>query len=96
MVCDSCSNEHRIKTIENDLKRNSEQHREFYGRLEEAKTVDAVTQERYQQILATMSEIKSDIVLLKEKPSRRWDTIITAIITSGVGAFVGFLIGNWR
>ena len=37
---------------------------------------------------------KTDIQTLKDKPSKRWDTIVTTLITAVVVGVVGFVIGG--
>ena len=80
MTCESCKNEDRIKALEQDSQRNQQTHKEFFNKFEESRTADAVTQERYQQILATMSEVKEDVKALKEKPAKRWEQVINIVL----------------
>ena len=39
----------------------------------------------YSQIIAQLATMSADINALKEKPNKRWETVITAIITGVVG-----------
>lgn len=39
-----------------------------------------------------VKEIKSDVKALTEKPAKRWDLIITGIITAIIGAVMGIVI----
>lgn len=80
MTCESCRNEDRIKALEQDSLRNQQTHKEFFSKFEESRTADAVTQERYQQILQTMSEVKEDVKALKEKPAKRWEQVINIVL----------------
>ena len=89
MPCEICINEERIKRLEDDSIRNTETHRKFYDQLEQCRTNDAVTGERYQTILTTMAEMKSDIAEMKGKPAKRWDSVITSLISGIVGVLVG-------
>ncbi len=91
MNCETCMNEERIKRLEDDCIRNTETHRKFYDQLEQCRTNDAVTSERYSQILKTMEEMKSDIAEMKNKPARRWDSIVTSLISGIVGVLVGLM-----
>ena len=54
------------------------------GREEGALTLTAVTTQ-YSQIIAQLATMSADINALKEKPNKRWETVITAIITGVVG-----------
>ena len=40
---------------------------------------------QYSQIIAQLATMSADINALKEKPNKRWETGITAIITGVVG-----------
>ena len=47
---------------------------------------------RFKQILKSLEELKADLSLIKDKPARRLDLVITIILTSGISGLVGFLI----
>lgn len=68
MACENCKNEDRIRQLELDSERNQKTHKEFFGRFEKLERENAVTDERYQQLLVTMNEIKADVRELKDKP----------------------------
>lgn len=44
------------------------------------------------RVEADVVEIKTDVKELKEKPIKRYDTVITAILTAICGGLVGYLI----
>lgn len=41
-----------------------------------------------------VKEIKSDVKSIKEKPGKRWDNIVTQIITIVVAALAGFVLAR--
>ena len=84
--------EFRLKALEDDSKRNSDQHREFYAAMKQIEKQNAVTEERYNTILTTMSETKAAVEDIKTRPAKRRDTIITAAITGVVSFVIGFLL----
>lgn len=47
---------------------------------------------QYEQILKTLEELKSDISELKDKPSKRWDLIITGLISAAVAYFASLFL----
>lgn len=47
---------------------------------------------QYEQILKTLEELKTDINELKDKPNKRWDLIITGLISAGVAYFASTLL----
>ncbi len=42
-----------------------------------------------------IDEVKNDVKELKEKPAKRWDLIVTAIITAIVSGLIGFVISQF-
>ena len=50
------------------------------------------------QMREEMNEIKDRVTNIEEKPSKRWDlvvtTIITAVVSGGVGMFISTIIGG--
>lgn len=59
--------------------------------LEKLTNTVSVLATKEENIEKTVTEIKDDVKSLTEKPAKRWDTIITGIIT-GV---VGFLLAHF-
>lgn len=51
-----------------------------------------VLADREARVEEDVSEIKTDVKELKEKPSKRYETIITAILTAVCGGVVGYLL----
>ena len=51
-----------------------------------------VLADREARVEDDVSEIKSDVKELKEKPTKRYETVITAILTAVCGGVVGYLI----
>lgn len=47
---------------------------------------------QYEQILKTLEELKSDISELKDKPGKRWDLIITGLISATVAYFASLFL----
>lgn len=94
MACEECTMRERISALEEDSKKNAEAHREFYGKFEQMKVDNAVANNNMMNITSTLSEIRADVKELKEKPAKRYDAIVMYIITSVLGALVGFLING--
>lgn len=72
----------------------SSSRRLIYDRLEELEKSSAIVDERYTRILSEIEEIKAAIKPLTDKPHKRWDTAITAVITATVGGVVGFVVSK--
>lgn len=99
MGCEnSCVNEHRFKQIEDDLKelreKNSKDHKEFYNRIEktEKDMVESIGDRKH--INEKLDKIDVNVESLMQKPAKRYDTVVTGIITAVVGAVVGFLLSG--
>ncbi len=80
MDCENCGVESRLRVLELELGHNQQAHKEFFSRLEKLERQNAVTDERYQQILAGLSEVKADVRDLKEKPARRWEQAMGLVL----------------
>ena len=80
MACEDCGLENRLRAVEQELGHNQAVHKEFFGRLDQLERQNAVTDERYQQILAGLSEVKADVRDLKEKPARRWEQVMGILL----------------
>lgn len=96
MECKTCLYESTIEALKNDADRNSEQHREFYGKFNELNTALAINSERYTNVLAGINELKTAVNELKEKPAKRWDNVVMTIISclaTGVVAFILARVG---
>jgi hypothetical protein len=51
-----------------------------------------VLADREKRVEDDVSEIKGDVKEMKEKPGKRWESIVEKIILTIVGAVLGFLI----
>lgn len=90
--CGNCVNQQVLLELQADKKRNSEQHKEFYEMLKQMAINHAVTETNYGIILRTMAEIKADVAELKNKPSKRWESVVGALIGAVVSAVVTVLV----
>ena len=79
----------RVEALERALeaqKQHSSLAREkIYDRLGELERGMATVTTQYGNIIDRLSSMSADLNALKEKPNKRWETVITAIITGVVG-----------
>ena len=99
MGCENnCVNEHRIKNLEEDLRefkeRNSKDHKEFYNRLEDVEKDMVSSKSDREHINAKLDEISTNVKSLAEKPAKRYETIVTSVLTAIIGALVGFILSG--
>lgn len=90
--CDRCPMEPRIIGLESDKERNSAQHKEFYDLFKQTAVAQGKSDTVQGQILSTLADIKVDITQIKDKPSKRWDSIIAAVIAAVVAFVVGYAL----
>ncbi|MBC8571051.1 hypothetical protein [Zongyangia hominis] len=80
MSCETCPNEDRIKALEGDSERNQKTHKEFFSRFEEMKVEAKGIQKDFQNILSVLNEVKSDVKELKDKPGKRWESVVNLLL----------------
>ena len=87
-------NEYRIKELEKDIQRNQETHKEFFARFESMNSRMVGYEKDMSYLTATVTDISKDVKEIKEKPGKRWDSVVLCVITSIVGAVIGFLLSG--
>lgn len=80
-ACEGCKLEDRVKALE---KRQES--------MEKLVTSVATLAVELGHMKDDMSEIKADVKALTERPAKRWDLIVTAIITGVVSFVIGMLL----
>ena len=93
-----CVNEHRFKQIEDDLKqlreKNSADHKEFYNRIEKTEKDMVESTSDRKHINEKLDKIDVNVETLMQKPVKHYDTVVTGIITTVIGAVIGFLLSG--
>lgn len=84
--------EYRVRRLEEEQERNLGDHKDFYARIEKVDVAQARIDTQYASIMATLGKVEAAIEELKSKPARRWDTIITSVITGVVGFLIAFVL----
>lgn len=80
MSCENCKNEDRIGALERDRERNGDRHKEFNDRLAELERRSAARDVKYDNIMSMLDELRIDMRELKEKPARRWESLINMVM----------------
>lgn len=99
MGCENgCMNEHRIKALEEDFRdlkeKNSKDHKEFFNRIETVEKDMVESQRDRKYITQQLEEINGNVKALMQKPGKRYETIVTGIITAVIGVLVGFILNG--
>ena len=68
--------EERVVALEEDRKRSTATHKEFYDRIRSLEIASNETR----VMLEDLKEIKADLKELKEKPAKRWDNALNIIL----------------
>ena len=84
--------EFRLVALEEDSRRNQQTHKEFFARFESQGKDYTRVDAQYSSIMSTLSKLERTVEELKDKPAKRWDTVIVAIITAVVGVVVGLVM----
>lgn len=103
MDCEKCLNEQRIIALEEDKKRNSEQHKEFYEQLKDIAVGDGRKEERENArdrqltlMMQMISELKAAVTEIQNRPQKQADSIrdkiIDKIITAAFFAIGGYIL----
>lgn len=106
---DQCPMETRISTlerrVENNEKKSSETHKEFYNRVRELEKNAAVRNEQYETILeklesltGSVSTLAKSLSDLQSEPGKEWKdlkkSIRWAVLAAVIAAVMGFLLGK--
>lgn len=86
-----CPMASRIKALEADSIHNKEAHKEFYTGAENARVTSALLEERVVQIKKDTEEIKESVQELKDKPGKRWESLVGYAVSAIAGAFLAWL-----
>ena len=79
------------KLVEEHREKSSKDHHEMYDRIRQLEIANAKTDTQYGQIMETLGALKVEISALKEKPARRWESVVASVITGVVGIVLGLL-----
>lgn len=89
--------EHRLTEVEERAKSNSHRIHEIEKRqdkLDDLVGTVKVLAEQEKRVEGDVKEIKDDVKSIKDKPAKRWESVVTQIITIFVAAIVGFILAK--
>ena len=85
--------EGKLAIIEAELNRHSQNIDNLTSIVQVCQLNDATTNVKMEQILTGITELKNSVAELKEKPAKRWDSIVISSITSLISGLIGIAIG---
>ena len=89
--------EHRLTEVEERAKSNQHRIDELEQRADEQEkliSTVAVLASKQKTMKNDVKEIKDDVKALTSKPGKRWDSLVTQIITIIVAAIAGFILAK--
>ena len=90
--------EHRLTEVEERTKSNTHRIDEIEKRqdkLDDLVGTVKVLAEQEKRVEGDVKEIKDDVKSIKDKPAKRWESVVTQIITILVAAIVGFILAKF-
>lgn len=84
----------RITILEHDKEKNSVDHGKIYGRLETLENGQGVITTKLDSMFDLMTEMRTDLKSITNKPAKRWDMIVSEFIKGLSTAALGYFIGK--
>nr|DAM11017.1 MAG TPA: hemolysin [Caudoviricetes sp.] len=99
MGCEqNCFNEHRLEELEKVVREMKEKHSKrdsiFFERINALETKIVLYNNDLGHIKDAVDEMNDNLKSLMEAPVKRYDTIVVCVITSVIGAIVGFALSG--
>lgn len=66
--------------------------RELERRVQKVESDNRLQTYQYEQIMKTLEEVKVDVTEMKNIPNKRWDVVITGIISAIVGCVMALVL----
>lgn len=66
--------------------------RELERRVQKVESDNRLQTYQYEQIMKTLEEVKCDVTEMKNIPNKRWDVIITGVISAVVGCIMALVL----
>ena len=86
--------EARIVSLEHHFEESDILHKEMIKRLNEKDVSDALVRQQLDTLVVVTSRIENKIDEQQKLPAKRWETVLTSIVTTVVGIVIGALLRN--
>ncbi|MBS5145918.1 MAG: hypothetical protein Q4A63_07240 [Butyricicoccus pullicaecorum] len=83
--------EKQISSLKSDASKKRE---EIFRRLTDVERSSAKIDTHLEHIRDALDTVKTDLIDLKSKPAKRWDSMTDKIIMLIVGAFIAYVLGQ--
>lgn len=84
--------EFRLQALEEDSKRNQTTHKEFFARFEAIGKEHVRIDTQYGNIMTTLGTLSGSIEELKARPTKRWESVVSALIAGVVSFGVAWVL----
>ncbi len=75
---------------------NADSHREIYGRLNTLERTSDVQGTRFDAIIEKLDNLTQNVEEIKQKPARRWEAVIAAVISALASGVAVWLLAGGR
>ena len=90
----------RVENLESQAEelqaQNSSSHKEIFSRLNALEKAGAVQEVYYTSIMSKLDTLTQKVENQEQKPARRWEAAVTALIGALVGAVAAYLLAGGR
>ena len=97
---ENCPVAEKVSRLEEQLDeyqaQNGDSHREIYGRLNTLESTSAVQGTRFDFIIEKLDNLTRSVEEIKQKPAKRWEAVVAAVISAVVSGVVVFLLAGGR
>lgn len=80
------------KTVESISNKNDTEHKELELRIRALESSQTEQKTQFGHIMESLGALKSDIGELKQKPAKRWESIVDKVLMTIVAALLGFIL----
>lgn len=92
---EACADLERLEGQVRELqKQNGEDHKELRDRLAQLEKEEAVQMVQYRTILDKLDTLSEKVGALEAKPAKRWEGLVSQVITLVAAALIAFLLGR--
>lgn len=91
----NCKYEQVIKELVEDKERNRKRHERFYSYITESEKQKGSLEEWQKRILDELKQIKADVTELKNRPVKRYESILGSVAQWATLLLLGLLAAKW-
>ena len=90
--CTNCTYKSNIERLEKADEQNKKAHRNFYDRFEKYSNEQTRIDERYNNICATLEEMKTSLTIIQNSAGKKWNALSQTTVGAVVGGVIAIII----